>query len=150
MKAATTCRTVSADTGDVARAIKTEQYAQQCWKRSLQSPSGRTESTARTQSRTTRPRSRARAQTSISRQSKRSVRPVVGRSQETRDSSKSEAELVDDMFQHANLQDQNRWMSSTHSSLRSQSSGKEVTKDPASWHKEIDTRIVDSDANRSH
>ena len=41
-------------------------------------------------------------------------------------------------------------MSSKRSSLRSQSSGKEVAKDPASLQKEIDTRIVDSDANRSH
>ena len=35
-------------------------------------------------------------------------------------------------------------------SVRTQSSGKEVTKDPASLQKDIDTRIVDSDANRSH
>ena len=41
-------------------------------------------------------------------------------------------------------------MSSKRSSVRSQSSGKEVTKEPASLQKEIDTRIVDSDANRSH
>ena len=41
-------------------------------------------------------------------------------------------------------------MSSKSSSERSQSSGKEVTKDPASLQKEIDKRIVDSDANRSH
>ena len=41
-------------------------------------------------------------------------------------------------------------MSSKHYSVRSQSSGKEVAKDPASLQEEIDTRIVDSDANRSH
>ena len=35
-------------------------------------------------------------------------------------------------------------------SVRTQSSGKEVTKDPASLQKESDRRIVDSDANRSH
>ena len=56
---------MSADIGDVARAIKTKQQAQQCWKGSLQSPSGRTEphETVRTQSRTTPLRSRARART---------------------------------------------------------------------------------------
>ena len=41
-------------------------------------------------------------------------------------------------------------MSSKRSSVQSQSAGKEVTEDPASLQKEIDTRIVDSDANRSH
>ena len=74
----------------------------------------------------------------------------VTRERETRDSSKSDAEFLNEPLQRSNLCELNWWMSSKRSSVRSQSSGKEVTKDPASLQKEIDTCTVDSDANRCH